>query len=487
MRAFFADGVDKVQLQRAVHALPVLIHLYMALFVAGLAIFLFNINHGVFVSVIWWIGLSLIVYGWVTVMPIFWLYSLCYTPLSRLVWSLHAFLLHVLYRVLAFIVSGRLGSISIFEYFYDLSMDYRHLMSGGVLRAAEETAQFARDIDLGILMWTMDTVSEGYLSEEFFQAVPGFLNSDMVRIPEINTGPRLSSVLHWQDALNGFLRRTLSTLVPERQKNRHLEFYLNTMNSIFEPDQVSRALSDILRGEFGELPQSIETAESLARWYAGNNRCIALATQCGVASILQVVPQRDDRWIALASDRLGLDIPRHVLQDNIAHGDNSVSLAISIHMTRQVFRSPDPPDPDILLSLSKFDIRNTAPGLQHEFCALWNEIVREARDTHTFSYVGVLRSIRQLYIGLHQGTDAAPTFFDASTDPRDPILDRPSSYPSCNIDSHHPASTVPPPTQPIPGDSAAPQEAADDTPHRPHHPQGFPSTSSTTDSVHVSP
>jgi hypothetical protein len=283
-------------------------------------------------------------------------------------------------------------------------------------------------------------------------------------------------------------------LAPEWEKNHQLEFYLKIMDSIFGPFEVSRALSDILRGEFGRLPRSIETAESLARWYFGNNRCIALAVQCGVASILQVVPQRDDRWIELAITLL--DIPRHVLPDNIAHGDNSVLLAISIRMTRRVFRSPDPPDPDILLSLSKFDIRDTESELQHEFCALWNEIVREARGTHPFYYVRLLRSIRQLYIGLHQGTDAAPTAFDDSTGHLDDILREPSSYPLCNIDTHRPRPPPPPEIPPIPGGSTDPQQpeeanifsglpsSADDTPS---HPQGSPSRSSTTDPVYVPP
>jgi hypothetical protein len=50
--AFFADGVDKMHLRRAVEILPALIHIYLFLFFAGLAIFIFNINRSVFVSVI---------------------------------------------------------------------------------------------------------------------------------------------------------------------------------------------------------------------------------------------------------------------------------------------------------------------------------------------------------------------------------------------------------------------------------------------------
>jgi hypothetical protein len=62
MRAFFADGVDKMHLPWAVETLPALIHLSLFLFFIGLAIFLFNINHSAFIAVIWWIGLFTTVY-----------------------------------------------------------------------------------------------------------------------------------------------------------------------------------------------------------------------------------------------------------------------------------------------------------------------------------------------------------------------------------------------------------------------------------------
>jgi hypothetical protein len=497
IRAYFADGVDKMHLRGAVEILPALIHIYLFLFFAGLAIFLFNINHSVFVSVIWWIGLALMVYVWVTVMPVFWHHSPCYAPLSSLVWSLHAFLTYALYRVLAFITSC-FGSPCQWTSipFYDSSRHYRGRMVTGMWKTAEEIAlKPSRDVDWRIWMWTISRyrVRAGYSLRQFFDAVPGFLKY-LRRIPGIDTNTWPSSEL--QNALDGFLRDTLSSdLAPEWEKNHQLEFYLKIMDSIFEPLEVSRALSDILRGVFGELPRSIETAESLARWYSGNNSCIALAVQCSVASILQAVPQHDDRWIELASNRL--DIPRFVLANYIGHVDNSVRLAISIQMTWRVFHSPDPPDPNILLSLSKFDICDTdsETELQHYFCHLWNEIVREARGTHSFHYVRVLRSIRQLYIALHQGTDAAPTAFDDSTEHLDDILREPSSYPLCNIDTHRPHRPPHPAILRIGGstDPQQPEEAnifsglpssADDTPS---HPQGSPSRLSTIDSVYVPP
>ncbi|KAF8471368.1 hypothetical protein DFH94DRAFT_612612, partial [Russula ochroleuca] len=48
MRAFFADGVDKMHIPWAVEGLPTLLHLSLFLFFGGLVIFLFNIDHTVF-------------------------------------------------------------------------------------------------------------------------------------------------------------------------------------------------------------------------------------------------------------------------------------------------------------------------------------------------------------------------------------------------------------------------------------------------------
>ena len=53
MRAFFAEGVEKMHIPWAVEGLPTLLHLSLFLFFAGLAIFLFNINREVFCHVVW--------------------------------------------------------------------------------------------------------------------------------------------------------------------------------------------------------------------------------------------------------------------------------------------------------------------------------------------------------------------------------------------------------------------------------------------------
>jgi hypothetical protein len=133
-----------------------------------------------------------------------------------------------------------------------------------------------------------------------------------------------------------------------------------------------------------------------------------------------------------------------------------VLFANLIHITRQFFRSYLV-DGDryilytlfiILREISRVDIQNTVPGLQKDFCALWNEIVLKARVTEASSMlVYLLKEIRHIYMALHQGTDSAPTAFSASTLVINRILSDPSSYPLCNIPGHASHTVTGPPEE----------------------------------------
>jgi hypothetical protein len=245
---------------------------------------------------------------------------------------------------------------------------------------------------------------------------------------------------------------------------------LNAIKVIYG-HEVNDALSDILGGEFGQLPVSLEIAYTLSSWCAHRKDMVRIAPTW-VADTLIHAPtrKRDKDWIEFvqhqfnsSDDFLSSDVlSSEALQKYIDHNDNSVLLAIFNHVARQVIRTKSWGwDMDILSPLSKFDIRDTQPELQNEFCTLWNDIVKMASDTDADYCFYLLRWIRQLYIALHQGTPATPTAFTAFTKDEDDILSQPSSYPLCSMASHghHPHSPVPHPTQPIPGSSAAPQQA----------------------------
>jgi len=79
---FFSEALEVVIFSRVVETLPTLVHLSLFLFFIGLLIFLFNTNRMVFNSVTWWIALFSIVYGWITLMPIFSARQPYYAPLS---------------------------------------------------------------------------------------------------------------------------------------------------------------------------------------------------------------------------------------------------------------------------------------------------------------------------------------------------------------------------------------------------------------------
>ena len=53
---------------------------------------------------------------------------------------------------------------------------------------------------------------------------------------------------------------------------------------------------------------------------------------------------------------------------------------------------------------SNYNVQDTLPELQHDFCGLWNEIVRQRRDRDHRLLSNVLVEIRPIYLALHQGS-----------------------------------------------------------------------------------
>ncbi|KAH9057282.1 hypothetical protein EDB87DRAFT_1541592, partial [Lactarius vividus] len=82
IRTFFFEGVDKFLLPWAVEALPMLLHLSLFLFFAGISVFLWNVNLTIVKLVLSWIGICTSLYGCITFVPIFCHDSPYHTPLS---------------------------------------------------------------------------------------------------------------------------------------------------------------------------------------------------------------------------------------------------------------------------------------------------------------------------------------------------------------------------------------------------------------------
>jgi Family of unknown function (DUF6535)/Ubiquitin carboxyl-terminal hydrolase len=450
MRAFFANGMEKMHIAQVVEGLPTLIHISLFLFFGGVAIFLFNINNAVFNSVVWWIALFAIAYGLITVMPIVRYDSPYYSPLSLPAWVLYAGISYLSFKALFSLKAHKIHVFRTWQRLRTMRDQYRGWILGGVEEAAKEMAsKRLSEIDLCILGWTIDALGDDDRLEKFFEAIPGFFNSKLVKHLKKEFPDDNNLLKKFWKASNGFLERTLlSNSVTEQVKSRRLDIGMNATSEITNRRN-SSIPRDLLFQSWDHVPQNVEIGNILTRWCNSNNPDIAWYAHCIATRILASVQERDDHWIELAVDVLGLS--KRNLWDNIAYGNDSVSLAILISVARRDLHY-NFCDWGMLSTLSKLDIHDTPSGLQQDFCKLWNESVEEARKKGYDTYpVGVLRETRLLFNALHQGTIAAPS--DSIGD-FDDILFRPRSYPPCNILSHHAgtsqASAAASPVLPIP-------------------------------------
>jgi hypothetical protein len=434
MRALFAQGNPGPYIIWGTNQEHTYLHFSFLLFVAGSLIYLFNINRAVFYAVVSWVGWMTIHYTYYTSEVFFEPHHLLHTPLSTLVLSVYLSISYLVFRVFSCIPPLHGLRDKIRSHYHDLNERY----SDGILKckqsAAEEAASKpSSEIDSLILERILLTLDEDHASESFFDAIPGFCKSRLCVLP-------LSSSVRTKlrQALDGFLNRTFSSnLVSESAQVSRLITCLDAAHAALEPNAVLGILDNIFNGHWDKAPQSVEIGHALRLW--GHRRDHELIVQQIIAHIIARVRERDDRWTTLVTEEF--DVPDDVLRDSYAHGD-SVLLFILIHISRESIRVGSW-NFGILSSLSKFNIRNALPGIQHEFCSLWNEIAQKAGDQGPLSTSArILRDIRHLYIALHRDTDFAPTAFSASTGGLNSILERPLMYPQCDIPSHLPDSTT---------------------------------------------
>ena len=460
MRAFFAKGMVNMHIAQVVDGLPTLLHLSVFLFFAGLAILLVNLNITVFTSVAWFIGIFLVLYGLITVMPLIRHDSPYFSPLSLPAWFLYASISYLCLKVLFAFKAEKIDVYKNWQYWKGLRDRYRGWIFGGVEKAAEETvSERSSDIDADILRWTIGDLADDDRMEKFFEAIPDFFNSNLVK--QLKGKLPNSLLKRFWKALDRFFDRTLSSnLVIDTVKFR-LEIGMNAMSTITIPSttpipgatvtpNISSIPKDILSEPWDKEShwQNIDMGHAMTHWYASKNEHIALYTRCIATRVLASVQERNDRWYELATGVLGLSVDN--LRTYIDHGNDSLSLAILMSVARRQIRS-DIYDWGLLSTFCRLDIRNTLPELQHAFCKLWDDYVEEAQAVQTTRSqpadtlpIGILRLTRFLYFNLHRDTVDVPVPppFSPSTPNFDRVLYKAESYPLCGIQSHRPHSTV---------------------------------------------
>jgi Family of unknown function (DUF6535) len=400
IRAFFAQGLERLRFSWVAEAIPLLIHMSLILFFTGLLIYLFNIHHTVFYAAVWWIGLSAAVYLVITILPVLRVSSPYYSPFSSLVFRIFAALLHIV----SFLDRFR-GLAAKYSFCKGFSKSIENM-------AREEVTKRPWKVDRFILKWTFDThsLASARQLDQFFSDIYDFYNSNIIQDPR-----RVLNKLGFREfcsAWMAFMKRTFSlTSLSDPHKMEQFKKYLK--------------VADAIDGS------------------ASSDSKMGLLAQTSVANILANVPMegRDDRWIKLAADQM--DISENDVRRYLEFGNDTMSLATWIHMARLISNSPTDAEQDvatyaaerILQPPSQFDIQNTLPELQHKFCSLWNEVVAKAQESGDGSIPHlVIFLLRDLYEDLHRGTeDALPPSFHKL---------KASSYPSCR-NTHHLSQETP--------------------------------------------
>ena len=422
MRAFFANGVDEMHIPWAVEGLPTLIHLSLFLFFGGLVIFLFNVNREVFTRVVWWIGFFSTVYGLITLLPLIRQDSPYYTPLSTPAWYPYASILYVIFSVLALVTDSR-SYFQIWLRCEGLKERYSDRMIVGVETIAKEIVEERSSrIDVDILGWTLSALGDDDSLERFFEAIPGLFNSMLVKDLERDFTETLLETF-WR-ALNGFMGRTWSSNSATEPVISRRNFICRDIISLIPcPNGIIRY---DLRFHFDHAPVSIRRLRALARWRTNKDYHVAGYALIRVTKLLVGVQERDDDWIMFAGELYGL--AAQDLRDNIALAGDSLFLALAIDIYRKTIHLGSM---DLFEELPHFDIRHALPGLQHDFCTVWNELIQAARkypkQSH-FPLPELLFFIRHNYLALHQGVDIPGPTTSASR------------YPLCNVASHRPDS-----------------------------------------------
>ncbi|KAH9170370.1 hypothetical protein EDB89DRAFT_1978589 [Lactarius sanguifluus] len=447
IRAFFAEGVERLYLPRTIETLTILLHISLFLFFAGLGVFLFGIHRTVFKVVIVWVGLCVVVYAYLTALPILHKDSPYHAPLSSFFWFCVTGMRYAVFpsRDIPLRHSATPGA---FPRDRDPEEDRnRSLSQHSLLKTAEEHASgLPAEIDYRALEWTFDSLDEDHELEQFFD---GVCSSNAVENPVGGFIKRNSRKL--SNALTRLMDSTLSSsIVPESVKQKRIAICTKAIGAanLFGPWWV---LPRVLVGKWQAFLKSIDFGLFLKDWSRVDRPITTFYAQCAVSVIISSVqtPARDERWLRLVTRQI--NVSKSVLQSYLDHGD-SILLANLTHLLRQTLLTRSVMEKHhegfiteasskTLESISKLDARDSLPELQHDFCGLWNQLVHVAQhDDHLHVRnvsLATLKNVRKVYIALHEHTVAHSTVF-ATTDDGDSALDVITSYPICTIPGHEP-------------------------------------------------
>jgi hypothetical protein len=489
LHAFYRRGVENWHIPRAVEALPLLLHLSLFVFFAGLSVFLHSINRTIFKVVTTWIGACAILYLCLSIFPIIRKDSPYHTPLSG---TFSLFLTGIRFLFFkAFPWSFPRLRKGDPEKFYDY-------FSYSRTRTAEKHAmELNPDMDSESLLWTFESLDDEEDLEDFFGSLPLLCDSKTGTELELEKKFIEPNKKGLQDALIGLIDRTLKPN-PFKESVRHRRMIIFTKAMVSTSTSLlnrSDVLRRVLIGDWGELLRCVEFGLSMRSW--ANNfdkvtvtsfyaHCVAALTISDLLMRKRFANEVQD-WIQLVKN---MSSPFHPHFIHEHHDDIPLAKAIFIvRLGVQAFAGSEESEWGDIRAVSRKTFRalceldftkaSEESRLRLEFCDLWNKLVAtaltDAKFRHRTIAVTMLKNMRKLYISLHE-TETGPepeTTFHTAYD-WEQVMDNPEFYPQCRNELHRcssePAFPVlqfpSPPTHP-----PTPAQPAATTPRRPRFPE----------------
>lgn len=198
VRTYLFSGIEYFRMRRAVETIPMLLHISVFLFFAGLVEFFFLFNKTVAWVFVGWVGLFGSAYTAMTVIPNVFLNCPYRTPFSALFWRLSHMLtiaalvladtfvnLHVLlFRVWRRLTRGdpaSMWSLVSREKLAKQITIHKHRFEEGLRQCVVSSAiDSSSSVDREALIWTLTKLDEDQEVQDFISRIPGFFDSRVV-------------------------------------------------------------------------------------------------------------------------------------------------------------------------------------------------------------------------------------------------------------------------------------------------------------------
>ena len=193
IRAYLFNGLSQYHLDQVISAIPLLLHLGLLLFGAGLITCFFSLNNVVAYTALVTYSIVGSSYMLLSILPLIDLSSPFKTPFSNLLWrALQLFELAALYVIQS--VASFISFDSIFIRFRlpEVIRGCRERYRGGIVRAIEQDLETKHsDIDAYALRWAILSVQTDAELESFIGAIPRFLDSERHNYSQYTIGQLL--------------------------------------------------------------------------------------------------------------------------------------------------------------------------------------------------------------------------------------------------------------------------------------------------------